>query len=78
MVKLHRVISDVLELIIISNQYTSIERVVMKIFRNANRNICFHHVKGNVKSKLKMLKALYDKFELAFINIKKKRIWMML
>lgn len=77
MVKLHRVIGDVLELIIISNQYTSIERVVMKVFRNASRNICFYYVKGKVKSKLKMLKALYDKFEPAFINMK-KRIWMLL
>lgn len=77
MVKLHIVIGDVLELIIISNQYTSIERVVMKVFRNASRNICFYHVKGNIKSKLKMLKALYDKFESALINMK-KRIWMLL
>ena len=58
MTKLHGVIGDSLELVIISNRCTAIKRAVLKAFRTAAHGICFYHVKGNIKSKFKMFKAL--------------------
>ena len=63
--------SDKPELIIISDRCTVIRRAVLKVFRNAAYDICFYHVKGNIKSKFRMLKAFWDEFELAFINAAK-------
>ncbi|XP_024043145.1 uncharacterized protein LOC112099873 [Citrus clementina] len=87
MMKLHGVIGDRPELVIISDRCTAIRRAVMKVFHNATHGVCFHHVKGNIKSKFRMSKALWDEFEPAFINAAKayghkefkrqlKRLWM--
>ena len=38
---------------------------------NAAHDVCFYHVKSNIKSKFKMSKALWDNFEHAFINVVK-------
>lgn len=69
---LHGVIGDIPDLVIISDRSNSIQRAVMKIFRSATHDICFYHVKGNVKSKFRMSKAFWDKFEPAFINAAKE------
>lgn len=69
---LHGVIGDIPDLVIISDRCNSIQRAVMKIFRSATHGICFYHVKGNVKSKFRMSKSLWDKFEPAFINAAKE------
>ena len=71
MTKLHGVIGDRLELVIISDRCTAIRRVVLKVFHNAAYGVYFYHVKGNIKSKFRMSKALWDEFELAFINAAK-------
>ena len=44
----------------------------MKIFYSGIHDICFYYVKGNVKSKFRISKALWDKFELTFINTAKE------
>lgn len=71
MTKLHGVNSNKPELIVIYDRYTSINRAVVKVFRNAAHGICFYHVKGNIKSKFRMSKAIQDEFERAFINATK-------
>ncbi|KAH9786938.1 SWIM-type domain-containing protein [Citrus sinensis] len=71
MMKLHGVIGDRPELVIISDQYTAIRRAVLKVFHNAAHGVCFYHVKGNIKSQFRMSKALWDEFEPAFINTAK-------
>ncbi|KAH9655138.1 SWIM-type domain-containing protein [Citrus sinensis] len=71
MTKLHGVIGDMPELVFISDRCTAIKRAVLKVFRSAAHGVCFYHVKGNVKSKFKMSKALWDEFEPAFINAAK-------
>ncbi|XP_052299813.1 uncharacterized protein LOC127903144 [Citrus sinensis] len=68
MTKLHGVIGDMPELVFISDRCTAIKRAVLKVFRLAVHGVCFYHVKGNVKPKFKMSKALWDEFEPAFIN----------
>ena len=68
MMKLHGVIGDRPELVIISDRYTAIRRVVLKIFPNVAHDVCFYHVKGNIKSMFRMSKALWDEFEPAIIN----------
>ena len=52
MTKLHGVIGDRPELVIINS-------------------VCFCHVKGNIKSKFRMSKAIWHEFEPAFINTAK-------
>ncbi|KAH9802359.1 SWIM-type domain-containing protein [Citrus sinensis] len=71
MMKLHRVIGDRPELVIISDRCTAIRRAVLKVFHNATHGVCFYHVKGNIKSQFRMSKALWDEFEPAFINAAK-------
>ncbi|KAH9778636.1 hypothetical protein KPL71_007411 [Citrus sinensis] len=71
MMKLHGVIGDRPELVIISDQCTAIRRVVLKVFHNATHGVCFYHVKGNIKSQFRMSKARWDEFEPAFINAAK-------
>ncbi|XP_024043133.1 uncharacterized protein LOC112099860 [Citrus clementina] len=71
MMKLHGVIGDRSELVIISDRCTAIRRAVLKVFHNATHGICFYYVKGNIKSKFRMSKALWDEFEHAFINVAK-------
>ena len=68
MMKLHGVISDRPELVIISNRCTAIRRVVLKVFQNAIHGVSFYHVKGNIKSQFIMSKVFWDEFEPAFIN----------
>ena len=68
MMKLHRVISDRSELVIISDRCTAIRRAVIKVFYNATYSVCFYHMKGNIKSKFRMSKALWNIFEPTFIN----------
>lgn len=46
--KLHEVIGDRLELVIIVDRCTTIKRVVLKVFRIAAYDVCFYHVKGNI------------------------------
>ena len=50
MMKLHRVIGDRPELVIISDRCTTIRRAVLKVFHNATYRVYFYHVKGNIKS----------------------------
>ncbi|XP_015388038.2 uncharacterized protein LOC107177969 [Citrus sinensis] len=69
--KLHGVIGDRPELVIISDRCTAIRRAVLKVFHNATHGVCFYHVKGNIKSQFRMSKALWDEFEPAFINAAK-------
>ncbi|XP_052299756.1 uncharacterized protein LOC127903124 [Citrus sinensis] len=87
MMKLHGVIGDRPELVIISDRCTAIRRVVLKVFHNATHGVCFYHVKGNIKSQFRMSKALWDQFEPAFISAAKaygheefkrqlERLWM--
>ena len=71
MMKLHRVIGDRPELVIISNRCTAIRRVILKIFHNAAHDVCIYHVKGNIKSKFRMSKTLWDEFDPTFINAAK-------
>ncbi|KAH9697550.1 SWIM-type domain-containing protein [Citrus sinensis] len=71
MMKLHGVIGDRPELVIISDRCTAIRRAVLKVFHNATHGVCFYHVKGNIKSQFRMSKALWDQFEPAFINAAK-------
>ena len=71
MIKLHGVIGDRPELVIISNRCTVIRRAVLKVFHNATHGVCFYYVKGNIKSRFMMSKALWDEFEHAFINAAK-------
>ncbi|KAH9779934.1 SWIM-type domain-containing protein [Citrus sinensis] len=71
MMKLHGVIGDRPELVIISDRCTAIRRAVLKVFHNATHGVCFYHVKGNIKSQFRMSKALWDEFEPAFINAAK-------
>ncbi|KAH9779504.1 SWIM-type domain-containing protein [Citrus sinensis] len=71
MMKLHGVIGDRPELVIISYRCTAIRRAVLKVFHNATHGVCFYHVKGNIKSQFRMSKALWDQFEPAFINAAK-------
>ncbi|XP_052299687.1 uncharacterized protein LOC112499345 [Citrus sinensis] len=71
MMKLHGVIGDRPELVIISDRCTAIRRIILKVFHNATHGICFYHVKGNIKSQFRMSKALWDEFEPAFINATK-------
>ncbi|XP_024043035.1 uncharacterized protein LOC112099797 [Citrus clementina] len=71
MMKLHGVIGDRPELVIISDRCTAIRRAVLKVFHNASHGVCFYHVKGNIKSQFRMSKALWDQFEPAFINAAK-------
>ena len=68
MTKLHGVISDRPELVFISDRCTAIKRAVLKAFHTAAHGVCFYHVKGNIKSKFRMSKAIWDQFERAFIN----------
>ncbi|KAH9762892.1 SWIM-type domain-containing protein [Citrus sinensis] len=68
MMKLHGVIGNRPELVIISDRCTTIKRVVLKVFHNVTHGICFYHVKGNIKSRFRMSKVLWDEFEPAFIN----------
>ena len=63
MMKLHGVIGDRPELVIISDRCTAIRIAVLKVFHNATHGVCFYHVKGNIKSQFKMSKALWDEFE---------------
>ncbi|KAH9680511.1 SWIM-type domain-containing protein [Citrus sinensis] len=71
MMKLHGVIGDRPELVIISDRCTAIRRAVLKVFHNTTHGVCFYHVKGNIKSQFRMSKALWDQFEPAFINAAK-------
>ncbi|KAH9750655.1 SWIM-type domain-containing protein [Citrus sinensis] len=71
MMKLHGVIGDRHELVIISDRCTAIRRAVLKVFHNATHGVCFYHIKGNIKSQFRMSKALWDEFEPAFINAAK-------
>ncbi|XP_024033542.1 uncharacterized protein LOC112095668 [Citrus clementina] len=71
MMKLHGVIGDRPELVIISDRCTTIRRAVLKVFHNATHGVCFYHVKGNIKSQFRMSKALWDEFEPAFNNAAK-------
>ncbi|KAH9760798.1 SWIM-type domain-containing protein [Citrus sinensis] len=71
MMKLHGVIGDRPELVIIFDRCTAIRRAVLRVFHNATHGVCFYHVKGNIKSQFRMSKALWDKFEPAFINAAK-------
>ena len=71
MIKLHRVIGDRLELVIIFDRCTAIKRAVLKVFYNATHGVCFYHIKGNIKSKFRMSKTLWNEFEPAFINTTK-------
>ena len=71
MTKSHGVIGDRLELAFISDRCTAIKRAILKVFRTTAHDVCFYHAKGNVKSKFKMSKALWDEFEPAFINVAK-------
>ncbi|KAH9724844.1 ADP-ribosyl cyclase/cyclic ADP-ribose hydrolase [Citrus sinensis] len=71
MMKLHGVIGDRPELVIISDRCTAIRRAVLKVFHNATHGVCFYHVKGNIKSQFRMSKALWDEFEPTFINAAK-------
>ncbi|KAH9676794.1 SWIM-type domain-containing protein [Citrus sinensis] len=71
MMKLHGVIGDRPELVIIFDRCTAIRRAVLKVFHNATHGVCFYHVKGNIKSPFRMSKALWDQFEPAFINAAK-------
>ncbi|KAH9667253.1 SWIM-type domain-containing protein [Citrus sinensis] len=71
MMKLHGVIGDRPELVIIFDRCTAIRRAVLKVFQNATHGVCFYHMKGNIKSQFRMSKALWDQFEPAFINAAK-------
>ncbi|KAH9674858.1 glucomannan 4-beta-mannosyltransferase 9 [Citrus sinensis] len=71
MTKLHGVIGDRPELVFISDRCTAIKRAVLKAFHTASHGVCFYHVKGNIKSKFRMSKAIWDQFEPAFINAAK-------
>ena len=71
MIKLHTVICNKPDLVIIFDWYTSIKRVVLRVFCNATHGICFYHVKGNIKSKFMMSKVVWDNFKPIFINIAK-------
>ena len=64
-------IGDRPKLVIISYRCTIIKRVVPKVFRTTVHDVCFYHVKGNIKSKFRMSKAVWDEFEPAFINAAK-------
>ena len=88
MMKLHGVIGDRSELIIIFNRRIAIRRNVLKVFHNTAHGVCFYYVKGNIKSKFRMSKALWDEFEPAFIKTVKaygheefkrqlERLWML-
>ena len=68
MMKLHRVIRNRPELIIISDRCTPINKAVLKAFRNATHDVCFFHVKSSIKSKFRISKVVWGEFELAFIN----------
>ena len=46
-------------------------KVVLKVFHNVARGVCFYHVKDNIESKFRVSKALWNKFEFAFINAAK-------
>ncbi|XP_052297335.1 uncharacterized protein LOC127902458 [Citrus sinensis] len=46
MMKLHGVIGDRPELVIISDRCTAIRRAVLKVFHNASHGVCFYHVKA--------------------------------
>ena len=48
-----------------------IKRAILKAFHTAAYGIYFYHVKGNIKSKFRMSKALWDQFEPTFINAAK-------
>ena len=71
MTKLHRVIGNRPELVFIPDRCTAIKRVVLKAFHTAGHGVCFYHVKGNIKYKFRMSKAIWDQFEPAFINAAK-------
>ena len=71
MTKLHGVIGDRPELVFIFDRCTAIKRAVLKAFYTTAYGVCFYHVKGNIKSKFRMPKALWDEFEHAFINAAK-------
>ncbi|KAH9728017.1 SWIM-type domain-containing protein [Citrus sinensis] len=71
MTKLHGVIGDRPELVFISDRCTAIKRAVLKAFHTASHEVYFYHVKGNIKSKFRMSKAIWDQFEPAFINAAK-------
>lgn len=45
MKNLHEAIGDVPDLVIISDRYTFIQRVVIKTFHSVIYGICFYHVK---------------------------------
>ena len=60
--------SDMPELVIISYRCTVIRRAILKVFRNVAHDVCFYHVKDNIKSKFRMSKAFWDEFKIAFIN----------
>lgn len=60
MTKLHEVIGDKAELVFISDRCTGIKRAVLKAFHIAAHGVCFYHVKGNIKSKFMMSKAIWD------------------
>lgn len=49
MTELHVVIGDRAELVIISYQYTSIKRALLKVFHNATNGVYFYHAKDNIK-----------------------------
>ncbi|KAH9662769.1 SWIM-type domain-containing protein [Citrus sinensis] len=46
MIKLHGVIGDRPELVIISDRCIAIRRAVLKVFHNATHGVCFYHVKA--------------------------------
>ena len=66
MMKLHRVIGNRPELVIISDRCTSIKKAILKAFRNATHGVCFFHVKSSIKSKFRISKFAWGEFELAF------------
>ena len=60
MTKLHEVIGDKAELVFIFDRCTGIKRAVLKVFHIAAHGVYFYHVKGNIKSKFRMSKAIWD------------------
>lgn len=46
-------------------------RVIFKAFHKAGHGVFFYHVKGNVKLKFRMFKAVWDDFKPVFIDAAK-------
>lgn len=51
-------IGDRPKLIIISNKCTSIKRAISKVLCFATHDVCFYHVKDNIKSKFRLSKII--------------------